>query len=495
MTTTQQYLLDDHSRTLFPLNTTKVLVAECFEALTQYIYEKVLNPGEESHFLPQSRCYSSKQGLHLRRTSKLDPVADVFIYDIVYRNRRNFRSDFRTNRRSFGYRFRDGLPVPLSESYSDFRRAIAEAKATYRYAARFDVSNYFNSLYHHDIVQWFHQDGRSLDDANNLGQFLREANSGRSLDCLPQGLHPCKLLGAEFLKFVDNYVRVRSELMLRFMDDFYLFSDSEEMLFSDFITIQQILGEKGLSLNAEKTIIGEINEVDVRREVDEIRTGLLLVRRQVIDASAIDTEPDETEPELNEEQVDYLLGLLQSSDIEEGDADLVLTLLRDHGTYVLERMETFLERFPSLSRKVFHYCQYLTDVTELARLTLRFLTNGRHITEDQLFWMTKITEDYLSATGSYSDILLRLYDHPNATEITKAKLLEIPEHRFGMPELREEQLRTGQSHWSAWAAALGCRYEQPLRRNHKLAYFAHGSSMNRLIAECVRSLNSTISTS
>ena len=485
---TKQYLLDDHPKTLFPLNTTQVLVSRSFEALTDYVYQKVLNQTDTNHFLSQSRCYASKKGLHLRRTTKLDPVADVFIYDLIYRNRHTFRPNFSQSRRSFGYKFRDGLPIPLTESYSEFREAITAAKATYRYAACFDISSYFNSAYHHDLVHWFNKDGRSLDDANNLGQFLRETNSGRSLDCLPQGLHPCKLIGAEFLKFIDNSIRVRSELLLRFMDDFYLFSDDEATLSTDFLSIQQILGDKGLSLNAEKTSIGNINELDVRREVNEIRTGLLLVRRQIIDASAVDTEPDDVELHLNEQQVDYLLDLLQEPNIDEVDADLVLTLLRDHGTDVLERMETFLERFPSLSRRVFNYCPYVTDTTELARLILRFLTNGRHITEDQLFWMTKITEDFLPNTEPYGDILLKLYEHPNATEISQAKLLEVPEHRFGMPELREEQLRTGRSDWSAWAAAVGCRNEQPLQRNHKLGYFAHGSSMNALVAECVRNL-------
>lgn len=486
--TTKQYLLVDHPQTLFPLNTTHVLVSECFDALADYVYQKVLNQTDINHFLPQSRCNASKNGLHLRRTTKLDPVAEVFIYDLVYRNRHTFRPDFGQTRRSFGYRFREGFPVPLTESYSQFRQAILEANAVYRYAACFDISSYFNSVYHHDLVQWFNRDGRSLDDANNLGQFLRETNSGRSLDCLPQGLHPCKLIGAEFLKFIDNSNRVRSELFLRFMDDFYLFSDDEDTVSSDFLTIQQILGEKGLSINAEKTNIGAINQVDVRREVNEIRAGLLLIRRQIILASAMETEPNEVEVFLNPEQVDYLLDLLREPNIDEADADLVLTLLRDHGTDVLERMETLLERFPSLSRKVFNYCPYVADRTELAHLILRFLTNGRHVTEDQLFWAAKITEDFLSDTEPCANILSRLYEHPNATEISQAKLLEIPEHRFGMPELREEQLRTGRSDWSAWAAAVGCRNEQPLQRNHKLGYFAHCSSMNALIAECVHNL-------
>jgi hypothetical protein len=226
----------------------------------------------------------------------------------------------------------------------------------------------------------------------------------------------------------------------------------------------------------------------VRHEVDTIRAGLLRVRRHIIEVSALDTEPTEFEIQLTEEQIIYLLNLLQDPNIDESDAELVLTLLRDHGTDVLQHMRTLLERFPSLSRKVFNYCRYLEDVAELARVLLDFLSSSRHITEDQLFWITKIAEDYLNNTAQYSDIIWRLYSHPNATEITLAKLLEIPEHRFGMPELRQERLRTGRSDWGAWAAAVGCRNEQAIQRNHKLGYFANGSSINRLIANCIRNL-------
>lgn len=277
MPNTKDYILADQPHTLFPLNTTTVLLSNCFDRFLEHVYQKVLNPAEQENFLPQVHCYASKQGLHLRRTVKLDPIAEAFIYDVVYRNRQTFRPDFQNNRRSFGFRFQDGLPVLLTESYADFRQAVAEAKATYRYAARFDISNYFNSVYHHDLVMWFSDNGRPLTDAESLGKFLREANFGRSLDCLPQGLHPCKLLGAEYLKFIDNSAQVRSELQIRFMDDFYLFSDEEDTLFSDFITIQQMLDEKGLSINPEKTQISEIDEIDVRREVDEIRAGLLRI--------------------------------------------------------------------------------------------------------------------------------------------------------------------------------------------------------------------------
>ncbi|MEG4109735.1 RNA-directed DNA polymerase [Microcoleus sp. S13_C5] len=368
---TLQYFLEDYPRTLFPLATTHILIQNHAEAILTYIYEKVLNKSEPDHsFLSQLPCYASKTGFHLRRTVKLDPVSELFIYDIVYRNRKSFRSDFSENRKSFGYRFEGGQPIAQTHSYAEFKSFIAQGKKSYRFSAKFDISSYFNSIYHHDLIDWFSGGGRSLKDTEDFGQFLREINAGRSVDCLPQGLHPCKVIGAEFLKFVDNSVFLKSQLMLRFMDDYYLFDNDESVINSDFVVIQKMLGEKGLFLNSAKTIIGQVEEINIGKRVDTIKAGLLQVRRHIIEVSGIEFEHDEEEEceELSDEQIEYLLDILKEPDIHEEDAELVLILLRDHGSDVLQRMKIFLERFPSLSKTVYTYCRYLNDKTELSNL-------------------------------------------------------------------------------------------------------------------------------
>ncbi len=84
--------------------------------------------------------------------------------------------------------------------------------------------------------------------------------------------------------------------------------------------------------------------------------------------------------------------------------------------------------------------------------------------------------------------MVSLLRHPAATAMSKGKVLEIPETRFGMPDLREDQLSTGASEWLAWCSAVGSRQIPKAKRNHLLKYFAKGSWFNALIAECVRSL-------
>ena len=330
------YLLNDYPRTLFPLSTTKVIAEKWGQQTLDYVYQQVLNPAETEHsFLSQARCYSFKQGFHLRRTVKLDPVAELFIYDLVYRNRLLFRKDFGSNRRSFGYRFENGDPLSPTKSYAGFKAAVTEARMKYPFMVKFDIAAYFNSIYHHDLIPWFGENGASPDDVAHFGQFLRETNGGRSVDCLPQGIHPCKLIGSEFLKFVDNSMRLRSDVLLRFMDEFYLFARESEVINMDFVLIQQLLGDKGLSLNPAKTAYVEEHQ-DIRGEIDEMKISLLKVRRIIIEVSGEPVEDEELEEEnLSEEQVEYLLNLLKNPDIDEADAELVLVLLRDRGEDVL----------------------------------------------------------------------------------------------------------------------------------------------------------------
>ena len=493
-----RYLIDDLPRTLFPLNTNRILTSYFSVEVLQFVYEQILS-GENSSesFVPQLRCHASKQGLHLRRTMKLDPVAELFIYDFIYRNRRLFRNSFRENRLSFGYRFENGRPISINQSYVKFKSKIVEARNRYPFAAKFDVSSYFNSIYHHDIVSWFSEVSNGSEESAWIGKFLREINSGRSIDCLPHGIHPCKVIGAEFLKFIDNSINIRSHLLLRFMDDMYLFDSSENTIKSDFIVIQQMLGEKGLSLNSEKTKIGEIAEVDVAQEVDSIKASLLEARRTAIEISAVDFDIEETIEEeqeiyddLDDEQIEYLLHLLRDPEISESDAELVLVLLKDRSEDVLERMHSFLERFPCLSKNLYVFCNYIRDKSELTRLIRRFLAEAANVTEYQLFWIGKIAEEHLSENADYPDIIHLLYNHDNSTVLTKAKVLEIPENRFGLPEIRSEILRVGRSDWLSWAAAVGCRKMQRVSRNHVLRYFGTASTMNRIVADCVGRIES-----
>src|SRR5205807_1580799 len=131
---------------------------------------------------------------------------------------------------------------------------------------------------------------------------------------------------------------------------------------------------------------------------------------------------------------------------------------------------------------------HISDKTEMANAFLKLIRGDAFLTEFQLFWLGMIVEEHLLGTRAAGDLLMALFQHAEATPISRAKILEIPENRFGMPDLRTEHLRTGQSDWLAWASAVGSRRVNKAQRNHVLKYFKNASMMNRLIADCVRAL-------
>jgi hypothetical protein len=146
------FLKSDFSSTLFPLKTNLFMADVHGKDISEYIYQKILNeksPGD--NFLSQQRVYATKPRGHLRRTAKLDPVAEYFIYDITYRNRAIFRAEVSSSRRSFGYRFKDGAHIPVHAAYSEYKTAIEEGEKTHKHKLQFDIASYFNTIYHHDL--------------------------------------------------------------------------------------------------------------------------------------------------------------------------------------------------------------------------------------------------------------------------------------------------------------------------------------------------------
>lgn len=502
----KQFYLDDQASTLFPLQTNKILVERGFDDILVFAQNIIDN---DLSFLPQRRVYANKDRVHLRRTVKLDPVAEVYLYDVIFRNRTKFRKPFNEDKRHFGYRFSKGEPIAASASYANFKKFASRATFLYEEHIYFDVSSYFNGLYHHDLHAWFaalKPDNEK--DIAAFGKFLREINAGRSLDCLPQGLYPSKMIGNDFLRFVEQSCNIKSEKICRFMDDIYLFDDNNDVLQKDFAHIQRLLGLKGLSVNASKTKSGDMFYFDDDDDapVSALKQRLLRRRRNII-ISHYDEQPDpvaaegeedasesagsasEPNPPLDDEEIKFVKEMLDNTKLSEEDAELLLVVLRDNVTLVESHLDKFANGYPHLAKNFYGLCAEASDKNYVAEVVLDVVRSNRHIGEYQLFWFGMMLESYLMDTKLAPQLIDLLYNHPSATDISKAKVLEIADLRFGLPEMREVFLREGRSDWLAWSSAVGSRAMDRSARNYLLGYFANGSSMNRLISDILEKRN------
>ena len=490
MRTSIEFFNYDYKSTLFPLETCSILVnngAAEIEAYVQRCLSKE-QPNEAYQFLAQTRVYAAKPQSHLRRTVKLDPVAEYFLYDIIFRNKSKFRKPFQNDKKHFGYRFEDGEPMPPTESYSGFKKSQVAYSAKYKYSLSFDVASYFNGIYHHDIVAWFANIGVDSTDVNSLGTYLRQSNSGRSIDCWPQGIYPAKMVGNDFLRFIEQHHAIKAKAVVRFMDDFVLFSDDQDSLSEDFFLIQKLLGQKGLSVNPSKTTRSNLNGVQVEKDVDEIKIALLSKRRIAANHAYLDDFEAAIEAiTLNDMELNYIRNLLKADHLEEEDAELILGMFRDHTEEVVAHIGQFALTFPHLAKSIWSFCRYIDDKEFVGTFILDVCKSPR-LQEYQIFWFAWILQDFLMQTKHASELIDVLYNHKNATIISRSKILEIPDNRFGLSEMRDEHLVAGRSDWLAWASAIGHRNLPAISRNHKLEYFGNSSPMNHLIKSIVTNL-------
>ena len=489
--TSKQFYLDDLMRTLFPLTTNRVLVEAGAADLLAYSNSLIAN---NKPFLPQRRVYASKDKLHLRRTVKLDPVAEYFLYDLVFRNRTLFRKSHSADREHYGYRFENSRPQAPSKSYRLWKSNNAVREFAAEESLSFDIASYFNNVYQHDLHSWFGALGAQDDDVAAFGKFFREINAGRSLDCLPQGLYPTKMIGNDFLRFIEESANVRSAFISRFMDDVYLYDNNLNVLKKDFAEIQRVVGLKGLSVNASKTRCSdELPAAETDEEpVDEIKKRLLKRRRDLIvqryDDGDLDEGGEATHEMLDDEEIGFIEGLLKGSNLREEDAELIMVLMRDHVELLEDHLALFAEGYPHLAKNFYGLCSAASDKDAVASIVSTVTASGNHVPEYQLFWFGRMLEDYLMTTKHAADLIHALYNHASATDITKAKILEIADQRFGLPEMREGFLREGRSDWLSWSSAVGARGAKRQTRNYLLDYFANGSEMNRLFASIVKKL-------
>ena len=253
-----------------------------------------------------------------------------------------------------------------------------------------------------------------------------------------------------------------------------------------------MLGLKGLSVNGSKTITGGTPKTDEADEqLGKLKTKLLKRRRHLIISHYDEDEEekfddDEAASPLDQDEIQYILSLLNAGNLGEDDAELILVVMRDHVNLIEDHLHVFAEGFPHLAKNFYGLCTDANDKEAVAKIVLKVASQGDHIGEYQLFWFGMMLENYLMDTKTAPELIRTLYRHQSATDISKAKILEIADLRFGLPEMREGFLRDGRSDWLAWASAVGSRAMNKQARNYLLDYFKNGSEMNKLIAQIIQ---------
>jgi hypothetical protein len=417
--TVKDFVLEDNHRSLFPLDCTKLYIHHGFDPIRDYIYNSILDETKkEFSFLSAPVAYALKDRVHLRKLLFLDPISSFYLYDLVFRNSAKYQSQRPASKRLYGYSFKNKRPLPPSEQYHAFRKETYVLKAKHRFFAKLDISNCFNSFYHHDVALHL-SDFLSEVDGKQGGQFLREINIGTSINCFPQGIYPAKTIGNYFLSFIEQSCELRCPSIIRFLDDVYVFGQKESDVEADVLVLQQILGNKNLFLNAQKSLFGSRSSGFDERAIDDTKKILLAKREDAID---YDGSP---KPNVSLEGVEreYLEQILIQPRVAEEDLELALSLIKE-GATIVRLLELVCEQHPQLLKLAYPLLSTMTFDDEGACWSLlEKRIESVNCSEFELFWIAKIIIDVYDFSSEVADLLHKVYAHRNAKHIRKYELV------------------------------------------------------------------------
>jgi hypothetical protein len=162
----------------------------------------------------------------------------------------------------YGWRLRRDRPQPgiYADNRAEWRRYtadLADKRKKFRYAAHFDIRSFFATVPPDSLLR---QLLRQCHRFERLEQFLHSWNPAASRTGLPQRFLPSSLLAQAYLRPLDEYL-VRTSGgsnqdrmgILRWMDDIWLFSNTEYELDRCNKDLDAILEQIGLAFNSEKT--------------------------------------------------------------------------------------------------------------------------------------------------------------------------------------------------------------------------------------------------
>jgi hypothetical protein len=120
------------------------------------------------------------------------------------------------------------------------------------------------------------------------------------------------------------------------------------------------------------------------------------------------------------------------------NSEFIIVTIRKIADLLIYHLSKFSRGFPHLAKNLYGLCSKITDTEAVAR-TITDTACERGL----FFGLAAMLEDYLLDSRSVPKILNALFTHSNAIDITKAKILEIADQRYGLPAMREAYLRRG----------------------------------------------------
>lgn len=195
-----------------------------------------------------------------RAATQIDPIWNAYLLGLVVALGPEIEAARlpTSAHRVFSYRF-----ALDSETHTLFDRevgwgafqshALREAEG-YEFVLSTDISDFYPRVYHHRIKNALGQATANKEAAHRIEILLSRLSVGGVSYGLPVGGNAARLLAELLLNRTDRLLLSRGIAFCRFVDDYYLFANSEEEARAALVYLSEILlAHEGLSLQRAKT--------------------------------------------------------------------------------------------------------------------------------------------------------------------------------------------------------------------------------------------------
>ena len=192
-----------------------------------------------------------------RPATQIDPLWNALFLAAVIEIAPQIEGKRQSIERVFSYRF---CPDPANGSlfakhgWKEYQLAALKLADSFSYVASVDISDFYPRIYHHRLENALRTDcGCDGTIVKFIDKFLSQINAERSFG-LPAGGPASRILAESLLVRTDRLMETSQIPFLRFVDDYYLFGDSEDRVRSAVLRLNRLLlDNEGLSLNRNKT--------------------------------------------------------------------------------------------------------------------------------------------------------------------------------------------------------------------------------------------------
>lgn len=312
--------------------------------------------------------------------------------------------DFNDDKFVFSYRLSNKADddsyvfIDPSIAYNDFisyQNSLCD-DAECCYIVETDVANYFERIYHHNLISLLEGFNCDMEIVTALAQLLRKWNEGLSYG-IPQGLWPSDLLGNVYLHYLDITIKSEKFQYIRYVDDIRVFCKNKKDAKLALIKINQTLRYLGLNIQPSKTFIHEIDDFchNIHKFSESIEKLKLANENIIINFDPYFNEFEMIESEITEETFEIIgLDELFNSATQEPFKEQEIKFCLNAYTHFQKPVAVSFcldnfEKLPHLSSYFINYLTSLGHDFNNASHILDFLKSENNLYSWQEMWLLR----------------------------------------------------------------------------------------------------------